>query len=267
MNAIKYTPPGGTISIEVEPEGDDAVMRVRDTGVGISPELLPRVFELFVQSERGLERRDGGLGVGLSIARSLVEAHGGRIEARSPVRTAARSSSSGSAGGHALSGDHQGGALPAVRILIVDDNVDAREALARLLEMAGHEVAQAGDGPSGFESASRLRPDVAIVDIGLPGMNGFELARRLGSGAPNLRLIALTGYGQTITGAWATRPVSKHISSNPSPSKHFSDRLRTINNALTIAGSGAKLNSGSNGSARLSIWRQRASGGDSRPHQ
>jgi PAS domain S-box-containing protein len=197
MNAIKYTPPGGTISIEVEPEGDDAVMRVRDTGVGISAELLPRVFDLFVQSERGLERRDGGLGVGLSIARNLVEAHGGRIEVHSAgqdrgtefiVRLPLAAT--------LAAGDHQGEPSPRRRILIVDDNLDAREALARLLEMAGHQVTQAGDGPSGLESASRLRPDVAIVDIGLPGMNGFELARRLKSSAPHLRLIALTGYGQ-----------------------------------------------------------------------
>lgn len=195
MNAIKYTPPGGTIAVEVEPDGADAVLRVRDTGVGIAPELLPRVFDLFVQSERGLERRDGGLGVGLSIARSLVEAHGGRIEVRS-------------AGPHlgtefvvrlplaaALAHGDLSDAATRRRILIVDDNVDAREALARLLEMAGHEVAQAGDGPGGLEAASRTRPDVAIVDIGLPGMNGFELARRLKSSAPQTRLIALTGYG------------------------------------------------------------------------
>jgi PAS domain S-box-containing protein len=194
MNAIKYTPAGGRIIIEVEPEGGDAIMRVKDTGVGISPDLLPRVFDLFVQSERGLDRRDGGLGLGLAIVRSLVEAHGGRIDVWSPglnsgtVRLPLAAT--------LTSGDPRGGAAPRRRILVVDDNIDAREALARLLEIAGHEVYQAGDGPGGLEAASRSRPDVAIVDIGLPGMNGFEVARRLRSSAPNLRLIALTGYGQ-----------------------------------------------------------------------
>jgi PAS domain S-box-containing protein len=196
MNAIKFTPPGGKIIVEVEPEGGEAVLRVKDSGVGISSDVLPRVFDLFVQSDRGLERREGGLGVGLSIARSLVEAHGGRIEARSagvgkgseftvrlPLAASLTSEAHGAAG------------LPRQRILIVDDNQDAREALSRLLEIAGHEVSQAGDGPSGLDLASRARPDVAIIDIGLPGMNGFEVARRLKTGAPGVRLIALTGYG------------------------------------------------------------------------
>jgi CheY-like chemotaxis protein len=195
-NAIKYTPPGGKIILELESEGREAILRVKDTGVGISPELLPRVFDLFVQSDRGLERREGGLGVGLSIARSLVEAHGGRIEARSGgpgqgsefiVRLPLAASLAAS--------EHAGAASARRRIMIVDDNQDAREALARLLELAGHEVSQAGDGPSGLEVASRARPDVAIVDIGLPGMNGFEVARRLKAASPGMRMIALTGYG------------------------------------------------------------------------
>jgi two-component system, chemotaxis family, CheB/CheR fusion protein len=194
MNAIKYTPPGGTIAIEVEPDAGDAVLRVRDTGVGIASELLPRVFDLFVQSERGLERRDGGLGVGLSIARSLVEAHGGRIEARSAGLDLGTEFVVRLPLAAMLALGDQGDNAPRRRILIVDDNVDAREALARLLEMAGHEVAQAGDGPGGLEAAARARPDVAIVDIGLPGMNGFDLGRRLRSATPYVRLIALTGY-------------------------------------------------------------------------
>jgi PAS domain S-box-containing protein len=198
MNAIKYTPAGGRIIIEVEPEGGDAVLRVKDTGVGIAPNLLPRVFDLFVQSELGVGRRDGGLGLGLAIVRSLVDAHGGRIDVRSAglnsgtefiVRLPLAAT--------LAAGDPRGGVSPRRRILVVDDNVDAREALARLLEIAGHEVYQAGDGPAGLEVASSCRPDVAIVDIGLPGMNGFEVARRLKMGAPKVRLIALTGYGQS----------------------------------------------------------------------
>ncbi len=197
MNAIKYTPAGGKIIIEVEPDGSDAVLRVKDTGVGISPELLPRVFDLFVQSERRLDRREGGLGVGLAIVRSLVEAHGGRIDVwSSGLNNGAEFAVRLPLGATLSSSDPRGGVAARRRILVVDDNVDAREALARLLEIAGHEVYQAGDGPGGLEQASRSRPDVAIVDIGLPGMNGFEVARRLKAGAPNLRLIALTGYGQ-----------------------------------------------------------------------
>jgi PAS domain S-box-containing protein len=197
MNALKYTPAGGRIIIEVEPEGGDAILRVKDTGVGISPDLLPRVFDLFVQSERGLDRRDGGLGLGLAIVRSLVEAHGGRIDVWSPgVNSGSEFAVRLPLAATLALGDPRGGVAPRRRILVVDDNIDAREALARLLEIAGHEVYQAGDGPGGLEEASRSRPDVAIVDIGLPGMNGFEVARRLKSGAPNLRLIALTGYGQ-----------------------------------------------------------------------
>ena len=197
MNAIKYTPAGGKIIIEVEPDGGDAILRVKDTGVGISPELLPRVFDLFVQSERGFDRRDGGLGLGLAIVRSLVEAHGGRIDVWSPgVNSGTEFAVRLPLAATLSSGDPRGGVAPRRRILVVDDNIDAREALARLLEIAGHEVFQAGDGPGGLEEASRSRPDVAIVDIGLPGMNGFEVARRLKTGAPNLRLIALTGYCQ-----------------------------------------------------------------------
>ncbi len=197
MNAIKYTPAGGRIIIEVQPEGGDAILRVKDTGIGIAPELLPRVFDLFVQSDRGVGRRDGGLGLGLAIVRSLVEAHGGRIDVRSAGLNSGTEFIVRLPLGATLSaGDPRSSVSPRRRILIVDDNVDAREALARLLEIAGHEVYQAGDGPTGLEAASSSRPEVAIVDIGLPGMNGFEVARRLKTGAPKVRLIALTGYGQ-----------------------------------------------------------------------
>jgi PAS domain S-box-containing protein len=199
-NAVKYTPASGLITVEVEPVGDYAVLRVRDTGVGIAPDLLPRIFDLFVQSERGLDRRDGGLGVGLCIVRRLVEAHGGRVEARSgganqgaeivvhlPLAAAAAPESARPAG-EVTSSTRR-------RILIIDDNVDGREALVTLLQLAGHEVHEAEDGPSGLASASRLQPDAVLVDIGLPGVDGFEIARRLRAAGAPLRLIALTGYG------------------------------------------------------------------------
>jgi PAS domain S-box-containing protein len=200
-NAVKYTPATGTISVEVEPVGDEAVLRVRDTGIGIAPDLLPRIFDLFVQSERGLDRRDGGLGVGLSIVRRLVEAHGGRVEARSAgtnlgaeliVRLPL-------ADAPAERDELSVGEARSVRrsILVIDDNVDAREALAGLLELSGHDVHQAEDGNVGLESAARIRPDAVLVDIGLPGIDGFELARRLRAAGSTLRLIALTGYGDS----------------------------------------------------------------------
>jgi PAS domain S-box-containing protein len=199
-NALKYTPEGGAVGVVVEPDGADAVLRVRDTGIGIAPEFLPRIFGLFVQSERGLYRRDGGLGVGLSIVRQLVEAHGGRVSAESagpgcgaeftvrlPRVTAVDAKG-------AYAGDDAGS--PARRsILVVDDNDDARESLVDLLKLAGHDVYEAGDGPSGLEVASRARPDAVLVDIGLPGFDGFELARRLRAGGSTQYLVALTGYG------------------------------------------------------------------------
>ena len=199
-NALKYTPAGGTIAVDVASDGAEAVLRVTDTGIGIPPELLPRIFDLFVQSERGLDRRDGGLGVGLSIVRRLVEAHGGRVDAESagpnrgaefvvrlPLATASDARSTLAAG--------EAGSLARRRILVIDDNVDAREGLVMLLRLAGHEVHEAEDGPSGLERASHLRPDAVFVDIGLPGFDGFELARRLRAEGSTLHLIALTGYG------------------------------------------------------------------------
>jgi protein-histidine pros-kinase len=202
INAEKYTPAGGQIMVSVMRDAADAVMRVRDTGVGMSPELLARVFDPFVQGTRGLERPHGGLGIGLTLVRRLVELHKGRIEARSagpdqgsefvvrfpgiepPALKAAASP--------ATRGDHS-----PRRIVIVEDNADARDMLRVMLELAGHEVYETADGLSGLEAVLRLRPDVALVDIGLPGLDGYELARRVQATLSDPpRLIALTGYGQ-----------------------------------------------------------------------
>jgi PAS domain S-box-containing protein len=192
-NAIKYTPPGGQIRLNVAREGNDAVLRVSDDGMGIAPELLPRIFDLFVQSEAGVERRDG-LGLGLAIVRRLVEAHGGRVEAHSTGPGAGTEIVVRLPSAEPLA--ERVDARSRRRILIIDDNTDTREAVAALLEIAGHEVYQAAEAAGALESAARLRPDVAILDIGLPGLDGFELARRLGALAPCPRLIALTGHGQ-----------------------------------------------------------------------
>jgi len=200
-NAFKYTPPGGTILLQVGPEGDQAVLRVRDTGVGISSDILPKIFDLFVQGERSLDRPEGGLGIGLTLVRRLVELHGGRVEAHSGGRgqgselvvrlplLAARQEDGESPARSARS---------ALRVLLIEDNPDAREALQMLLELEGHEVETAADGLTGVELAGRFEPDVVLLDIGLPGENGYEVARRLAAhpARSRMRLVALTGYGQ-----------------------------------------------------------------------
>ena len=201
-NALKFTPAGGTIRVWTGVEGGEALLRVSDSGVGMSPELLPRIFDLFVQGDQPPERASGGLGIGLTLVRQLVELHGGRVEARSagpgqgsvftirlPV---ARTTASDGADAR------QAGVAPC-RILLVEDNADARDMLLALLTLDRHEVVTAADGPAGVDAALRLRPDVALVDIGLPGLNGYEVARRIRATESGraIKLIALTGYGQS----------------------------------------------------------------------
>jgi signal transduction histidine kinase/ActR/RegA family two-component response regulator len=199
-NAVKYTPAGGEITVSVHRDSGRAVLSVRDTGIGMRPELLPRVFDLFVQADRSLERSAGGLGIGLTLVRQLVQLHGGTVEA----------SSAGPGRGSTftvrlpiLEAPHTSddAARPAVtgaprRVLVVEDNEDAREMLRNLLLLLGHEVHEASDGASGIEEARRLRPDAALIDIGLPGIDGYEVARRIRADVPDARLVAVTGYGQ-----------------------------------------------------------------------
>jgi PAS domain S-box-containing protein len=202
-NALKYTPPGGQVHLGVSRDEEGvATLRVRDTGVGIAPELLPHIFDLFVQGRRSIDRAEGGLGLGLTLVRRLVEFHGGTVMASSDgagkgsefiVRVPAVMGSSARA-------PHEGGASPPrpQRILVVEDNADAREALVLLLESWGHQVTQAADGLSGLEVARSAPPDVALIDVGLPGIDGYALAREL-RGVPDcaaVRLIALTGYSR-----------------------------------------------------------------------
>jgi signal transduction histidine kinase/ActR/RegA family two-component response regulator len=201
-NALKYTPAGGEVSARVRVEGSDAVLEVIDTGDGIPAALLPHVFEPFVQGERTPDRTHGGLGLGLALVKRLVEMHGGS------VRAASKGPGRGStftvhlpciAAPPALpSSVREGTTMTPRRLLVVEDNADAREVLATALRLDGHEVHEAADGHAGLAAAVRLVPDIALIDVGLPGLDGYEVAQGIRStqaGAAML-LVALTGYGQ-----------------------------------------------------------------------
>ena len=202
-NAAKYSEPGGRIELAAERQGAEVLVGVRDDGAGIAPELLPRVFDLFVQGERSLARSRGGLGIGLTLVRSLVERHGGTIEAASegpgrgselrvrlPLLAAPERREPSAAPATA--------AEARTRVLLVEDNLDAAESLAELLRIWGHEVELAHDGAAALRAALEVRPEVVLLDIGLPGMDGYEVASRLRAtpGLAGVRLVAVTGYGQ-----------------------------------------------------------------------
>lgn len=203
-NAAKYTEQGGHIWLTVQEEGEDCVLRVRDTGVGIAPDLLPRVFDLFTQAERSLDRSQGGLGIGLALVQRLVEMHEGKVAVisvlgqgsefvvRLPIAPTAEPQSPSSPTEKAKPSG------PSLRVLVVDDNVDTAGSLAMLLEASGHEVRTAHDGLTALEAALNYRPNVVLLDIGLPGLNGFEVAKRLRQQPvfQHVVLVAMTGYGQ-----------------------------------------------------------------------
>jgi signal transduction histidine kinase len=208
-NAAKYTDHGGHIWLSARQEGGELILRMRDTGVGIAPEMLTRIFEPFVQSDRVLHHSQGGLGIGLTLVRSLVQMHGGTITAHSEgpgkgsefvvcLPAVALQQPSTGVKGAASEGSEPVGAAPQRRILIVDDNVDAAESLALLLRMEGHEVRVAHDGPAALAAVDADPPDIVFLDIGMPVMNGYEVAQRLRQrpGLENLLLVAMTGWGQ-----------------------------------------------------------------------
>jgi len=202
LNAIKYTPTGGRIGVRARAEGDHAVLRIEDSGVGIPPDLLPRIFDLFVQGAREPDRATGGLGIGLTLVRRLTDLHGGRVEVASegPGRGSVFTVRLplAAAPGEATSASPPTLAPVRRRVLTIEDYADARASLRSLLELSGHEVREAVDGPTGVELALRLRPDVVLIDIGLPGLDGYDVARRIRS-APQghlMVLAAVTGYGQ-----------------------------------------------------------------------
>jgi CheY-like chemotaxis protein len=207
-NAAKYTAPGGRIVLTVTAEAERVTVAVRDNGVGIAPEVLPYIFDLFTQAERTPDRSQGGLGIGLALVKSLVALHGGTVHAHSDglgqgsefsisLPCVARTPADAPDGGAAEAADavQDSGNL---RVLVVDDNADAAQMLAALLEVQGHAVSVEYDARGALARAHDEHPDVLLLDIGLPDMDGYELARRLRARPENAgaTLVALTGYGQ-----------------------------------------------------------------------
>ena len=203
-NAAKYTDPGGHLTVVARREGLEVLLSVRDDGMGIAPELQPRVFDTFFQARQEVDRAKGGLGLGLALVKSLSELHGGKVEVESP----------GVGKGStftvhlplavevtppvelAPSPKDPARSEPGLRILVVDDNVDAAESIAEVLQLLGNEVRVAHDGVEALRLARETAPDLALLDIGLPVIDGYELAQRLRSEHPSLRLVAVSGYGQ-----------------------------------------------------------------------
>ena len=204
VNAIRYTPPGGRISLSVERQQTEAVVRVSDNGIGIAPDMLPAVFDMFMRAETAARQSEAGLGLGLTLVRNLVEMHGGTVQVfsaglgkgsefsfRLPLPAAAD---------QADKPQQPLAAQPVarLRVLVVDDNQDVAMTLAAVVRHNGHEVRLAHDGPAAVEAAKTWRADLVLIDIGLPGINGYDVARRLREelGLKQSLLVALTGYGQ-----------------------------------------------------------------------
>ena len=203
-NAAKYGDPGGHIQLNVERQGSDVVVTVKDTGIGIAADQLPRIFELFTQVDHSLEKSQGGLGIGLTLVKRLVEMHSGRVEAKSEgpgkgsefivrlpvVVEASRPLESGREAEQHVTSSH--------RILIVDDNRDGADSLSEILRVMGNDTRTAYDGQEGVDVAGEFQPDVLLLDIGLPKLNGYEVCRRIReqSWGEGVVLIAVTGWGQ-----------------------------------------------------------------------
>jgi signal transduction histidine kinase len=196
VNAIKYTPAGRDIQATVRRDDDSCVLQVQDAGLGIPETLLPHIFDLFVQGQRTLDRRAGGLGIGLTLVRRLVQLHGGTVSVESSAEGSRFTVRLAAIDAPPPRGED---ALPPSRrrsVLVIEDNVDVLAALRSKLEMDGHAVSTAADGLEGLAQLLKLRPEVSIVDIGLPGLTGFELARRARAAGYGGRMIAVSGYGQ-----------------------------------------------------------------------
>jgi PAS domain S-box-containing protein len=201
-NAVKYSPPGGRIRVALRADGGDAVLTVEDTGFGISARLLPFIFDMYVQADRTLDRAQGGLGIGLTLVRRLVELHGGTIVASSGGEGhgstfTVRLTQVPSAGTSAVLSLAPERRAKSRRVLIIEDSEDAREMLRMMLQLAGHVVYDAADGVRGLELLNTVRPDVGIIDISLPRMDGYQVAKQIREDPHGRRmlLLALTGYG------------------------------------------------------------------------
>ena len=206
-NAAKYTDEHGTIRVTAAAEGTQAVVRVVDTGTGISPRLLPTVFDVFTQDDRALDRAQGGLGLGLTLVRRITELHGGSCRGlqrgpwtRKRVRCQVAVTRSRRSGGRVPRSRSPAPAQPSLRCLVVDDNIDAARMLECALTLEGHQVRLAFDGRDAIEGAAAFQPDAIVLDIGLPRMNGYEAARAIRElpGLANVLIIAATGYGQDV---------------------------------------------------------------------
>ena len=260
-NAAKYTAEGGHVWLTVElnvagtfhvpsPPADgtrsvpatEVIIRVRDTGVGISPELLPHVFDLFTQAERSLDRSQGGLGIGLALVQRLTELHGGTVEAHSTLGQGSEFvvhlpllsdeehvSGKALAAGSSLT-SRTSPLAPPLKVLVVDDNVDTVLSFSMLLKASGHEVRTAHDGPTAVQVALDYQPDVVLLDIGLPGLNGYQVAKRIRQ-EPNLKnvvLVALTGYGQEADRQTALEAGFNHHLVKPARLEQLQKILATV---------------------------------------
>jgi CheY-like chemotaxis protein/two-component sensor histidine kinase len=242
-NAAKYTDQGGQIRLTAQQEGGEVVLRVRDTGVGIAPALLPRIFDLFTQADRTLDRSQGGLGIGLSLVQRLVELHGGTVEAHSAglgqgseflVRLPALFPASESIA--PLETAKQ--PVHTSRVLVVDDNMDAADMLVVMLQMFGHEVQATYSGQTALETAVAYQPDCVLLDIGLPDMNGYEVARHLRQQpqTKDVRLIAMTGYGQESDRQSTQEAGFDHHFVKPADPQKLQDLLATLTKQPRSAG-------------------------------
>jgi CheY-like chemotaxis protein len=224
-NAAKYTDPGGHVSLAVERFGNEAVIKIKDNGTGISAEMLDRIFELFIQADRSLDRSQGGLGIGLTLVRRLVEMHGGKIQAfsagigqggefviRLPVVPEIAASDSEVQTEPIAPGKE-------LQLVLVEDNRDTAETMALLLTGLGHKVRVFYDGPAALQAVQGNKPDVLLLDLGLPGLNGFDVAERVRQdpALDTVHLIAISGYGQSqdrerSRAAGFERPLVKSVS-------------------------------------------------------
>ena len=240
-NAAKYTAEAGHIWLTVQQEGNECVLRVRDTGVGIAPDLLPRIFDLFTQAERSLDRSQGGLGIGLALVQRLVEMHDGRVEAHStlghgsefvvrlPVAQPAAPQAT------AVTADNIQPTGRSLRVLIVEDNTDTAQGLALVLHAFGHQTRTVHDGLTALQAVLEYQPNLMLLDIGLPGLNGFEVAKQIRQqpGLNDIVLVAVTGYGNETDRQRSQESGFDHHLVKPADFKTIQQILATVSQRTT----------------------------------